>query len=226
MKRFAVIVAGGKGLRMGKELPKQFIELDNLPVLMHTIRTFHNFDQGMGIYVVLPKEHIDFWENLCRKYSFDIEHSVVIGGKERFHSVKNGLSAVSTDSDGVVAVHDGVRPFISHEALDRLFNTAQEKGVAVPVIDSVNSVRIADEKGNRAIDRNSVKLVQTPQVFHLSKIREAFIQEFSVRFTDEAAVYEETGREIILVKGDEANIKITTPVDLLVAESLIKAKKI
>ena len=218
MKRYVIIVAGGKGLRMGGDIPKQFVEIKGLPVLMHTINRFHSFDSSIDIIVALPVDQQDYWKELCSKYKFEIPHTIVDGGDTRFHSVKNGLDQVS--GEGVVAVHDGVRPFVSDEVLKRCFSMAQEKEAVVPVIDVFETIRhIADGMSN-TVPRDEYKLVQTPQVFLINLLKKAYSQPYVPSFTDDASVVEAMGHKVTLVEGNRENIKLTTPFDLKLAELL------
>lgn len=218
MKRYVIIVAGGKGLRMGGDIPKQFVEIKGLPVLMHTINRFHSFDSSIDIIVALPVDQQDYWKELCSKYKFEIPHTIVDGGDTRFHSVKNGLDQVS--GEGVVAVHDGVRPFVYDEVLERCFSMAQEKEAVVPVIDVFETIRhIADGMSN-TVPRDEYKLVQTPQVFLTSLLKKAYSQPYIPSFTDDASVVEAMGHKVTLVEGNRENIKLTTPFDLKLAELL------
>lgn len=219
---YAIIVAGGKGLRMGGDIPKQFLELNTRPVLMHTIQQFATFNAAIHIILVLPQEHQEYWNELCKKYNFTIPHTIVNGGSERFYSVRNGLQAV-TAHDAIVAIHDGVRPLVSLETIARCFETARTQGTAVPCLPAVESVRIVspDTETSKAIDRNTVRLIQTPQTFRVSLLQKAYEQPFSPFFTDDASVVEQMGETITLVEGNRENIKITSPIDLLIARQLL-----
>ncbi len=222
MSDYAIIVAGGKGLRMGGEVPKQFLPLNGRPVLMRTLEAFHTCCPLMELVLVLPCDQQDYWRMLCREYAFDVPYRLADGGETRFHSVRNGLALVPADAGGVVGVHDGVRPFVAAEVIRRTYETARCCGTAVPVIDMIDSVRrtitTADgEQRNEAVDRSHYKLVQTPQVFRLSLFRKAYEQPFSPLFTDDASVVEALGVDITLVEGNRENIKITTPYDLQIA---------
>jgi len=220
MKKFVIIVAGGSGSRMGTEIPKQFLELCGKPVLMHTIQVFHDFDPGSKIILVLPEDQQEFWEQLCRKHSFSLSHQVVSGGKTRFHSVQNGLNQIT--EEGIVFIHDGVRPLVSKETLDRCFEIAQKSGNAIPVLSVNESLRKLDGDKNISVDRNQYFSVQTPQTFRSEQILEAFKQEFDPAFTDDASVAEKAGFAIQMVEGNGENIKITTPTDLIIAEAFLK----
>lgn len=218
-KRFAVIVAGGKGLRMGNDIPKQFLELQGKPILMRSLECFHNFDSAMECIVVLPESQIEYWKQLCTKYGCTIPHKIVAGGKERFHSVFNGIRTIC--EEGLVAVHDGVRPLISHEMLRDGFAMAEQFGSAIPYIDSVDSLRIIDETGTKPVNRATVKRIQTPQIFDVAQLQEIMSVDFRPEFTDEATVWELSGRTLHFYKGDTKNIKITTPEDLKIADVLL-----
>lgn len=218
--RIAIIVAGGKGERMQTDIPKQFIEIKGKPILMHTLEVFHRYDASIKLILVLPALQIVFWENLCKKYSFSLQHQIVEGGKTRFDSVKNGLSAVEVPA--LVAVHDGVRPLVSIDTIERCFCEAGKFDAAIPVIDLVDSIRKISENGSQSVDRSSYKLVQTPQVFDSEILIKAYRQEFSSLFTDDASVVEAFGKTINLVEGNRENIKITTSFDLQMAETLLK----
>jgi 2-C-methyl-D-erythritol 4-phosphate cytidylyltransferase len=220
MKKFVIVVAGGSGSRMGSEIPKQFLELFGKPVLMHTIQVFHDFDPESKIILVLPEDQQQFWKGLCLKHSFSLIHQVVSGGKTRFHSVQNGLSLL--DGEGVVFIHDGVRPLVSKETLNRCLETAQKSGNAIPVLPVTESLRKLEDGQNISVDRSQYFSVQTPQTFRSEQILEAFKQDFDLAFTDDASVAEKAGFSIHMVEGNRENIKITTPPDLIVAEALLK----
>lgn len=219
MCRTALIVAGGKGLRMGSELPKQFLPIGGKPVLMRTLEAFHRFDEKMQIILVLPREQQDFWRELCEEHGFDIKHLIADGGETRFHSVKNGLALVN--GIDVVGIHDGVRPFVSQEVIARCFREAVVRKAVIPVIDVVETVRHLTESGSETVSRNDYKLVQTPQVFDADLLKRAYEQEFTPFFTDDASVVEAMGVPVYLVEGNRENIKITTPFDLKVASALL-----
>ncbi len=215
MKHYALIVAGGSGTRMNTDVPKQFLLLNNRPILMHTIDRFFQYNSEIEIIVVLPEPQITYWKNLCEHYHFGIKHKLVCGGDTRFMSVKNGLESI--DGDGIVAIHDGVRPLVSDATLERCFNTAKQFGNALPVMPVVESLRFVDEKGNHAVDRSQFNSVQTPQVFRVNEIKMAYNQPYHKKFTDDATVLEGMNIAINLVVGNNENIKITTPLDLEVA---------
>lgn len=220
MKKFALIVAGGSGTRMKKEIPKQFMELNGLPVLMHTINKFENYDTEIEIILVLPEDHKTIWEKLCLKFNYNKKHKFAIGGNTRFESVKNGLDLI--DGDGIVFIHDGVRPLVSFDTINNCFNTASKKGNALPVVPATESVRFSDGVINKSLNRLNYFLVQTPQTFKIPLIKNAYKQKFSDLFTDDASVLENMGEHINLVEGNRENIKITFPEDLLIASELIK----
>ena len=217
-----IIVAGGKGERMQTDVPKQFLDMRKKnaarrkPVLMHTIEAFYSYDAHISIIVVLPLTQIDYWKGLCKKHRFKIPHQIVEGGETRFHSVQNGLSLAKTDS--LIAVHDGVRPLVSGETIARCFENAEKHKAVVPVVDLVDSIRYVDKNENYACKRSKYKLVQTPQVFAGELLKKAYEQKFSPAFTDDASVVETLGAKIYLVDGNRENIKITTAIDLKLAE--------
>lgn len=212
-KQAVIIVAGGKGERMQTSVPKQFLLINNLPVLMHTIRCFFSFNPLADIILVLPAAQMDYWKQLCMHHHFDIKHQLAEGGNTRFESVKNGLSAVHADVE-LVAIHDGVRPLVSHETISRCYEAANQYGAAIPVTDAVESIREIIPGGSVAVDRSKYKLVQTPQVFKADIIQKAYLQSYIPQFTDDASVVESLGHKIFLVDGNRENIKITTAVDL------------
>lgn len=218
MKRYAIIVAGGSGQRMETTVPKQFLKIHNEVILMKSIRSFHMYDKDIEIIVALPKDQIQYWIDVCKEYHFTIKHQIVEGGFTRYHSVKNALSEIK--SEGIVAIHDGVRPLVSQETIDTTFEIASINGNAVPYIDSVDSIRKVEETSNYPVDRNKYKLIQTPQVFESKVIIKAYNQEWDDSFTDDASVVEKLNTKINLVPGNRENIKITTPVDLVIAETL------
>lgn len=212
MKHTVIIVAGGKGLRMGGDLPKQFIPLHGKPVLMHTMNVFHQWDSAADLLLVIPEEHDAYWKMLCQELNCTIPHRIVYGGGTRFHSVRNGLD--ETEGGGIIAVHDGVRPFVTQDVISSCFTIAETFGAAIPVVPVIESVREISEGGSHPFDRNRLCIVQTPQVFHADLLREAYRQSYDERFTDDASVVESTGHAIRLVDGNRENIKLTTPMDL------------
>lgn len=221
MKEYAIIVAGGSGSRMKTALPKQFLELAGKPILVHTLEKFHRFNPQMELILVLPDEYIQFWEDLRRTLGITIPHQITEGGKERFFSVKNALNTIK-DETGIVGIHDAVRPLVSLKTLESAYHTARERSTAVPVIAIHDSIREVDEHGNNhLINRQSLRIIQTPQCFELATLRKAYQQNYHPSFTDDASVVEASGVKIHLVEGNRANIKITTPEDLRMAESLL-----
>ncbi len=221
MFKYAIVVAGGSGKRMGSEIPKQFLEINDLPVLMHTLNTFHDFDEEVKIVLVLPSDQVDYWRELCTKHNFTIKHHITTGGSTRFDSVKNGLAIV--DTPALIGIHDGVRPFVSPDTLKRCYHHASVLGNAIPVLDAFESVRVVDEEKSKALDRSTIKLVQTPQVFKSDLLLKAYEQEYNPLFTDDASVVESNGSTIHLVAGNRENIKITTPLDMVLGEAFLSA---
>lgn len=220
-KHYVLIVAGGKGLRMGNELPKQFIPLEGRPILMHTLERFNQWDAAADLLLVLPREHRSYWEMLCRELNCTIPHRIADGGETRFQSVQNGLALV--DEPGLVAVHDGVRPFVSAEVITACFEEAEQNGAAIPVVPMIDSIREQYAEGqSRPVDRRRYLAVQTPQVFRSNLIKEAYRQPYTPAFTDDASVVEALGVEIHTVAGNRENMKITDPLDLLMAEALLR----
>lgn len=220
VKKYAVIVAGGKGSRMGSQEPKQFIEIGGLPVLMHTIKQFYLADASTDLIVVLPQQQIARWAQLVEQHSFGIPHRVTSGGATRFQSVKKGLRLAH--GHALVAIHDGVRPFTGTQTINAAFAMAAAKGSAVVAISLKDSIREITKAGSVAKVRSNYRLVQTPQVFNLKLLKEACETEEKPFFTDDASVYEYAGHMVYLVDGHPENIKITTPEDLLIAETLLK----
>lgn len=215
-----IIVAGGSGSRMGGTLPKQFSLVGGEPILARTINNFRKALPTSRIVVVLPAEYIDFWKNFSARFSV-AKHSVVEGGKERFHSVKNGIEALSCEVD-LIAVQDGVRPFASKEMILRVVDCASENGAAIPVVKAVDSYRAVEGDESKIIDRTPLRIVQTPQIFAAPILRAAYDTTFMPHFTDDASVVEFSGEKVALCEGEYTNIKITTPADLVLAEAIAK----
>ena len=213
MKKNALIVAAGKGKRMNADIPKQFLLLNDFPILMHTLNAFADFDKRI---LVLPKSQIENWKTLCKDYNFELEHILVDGGINRFSSVKNGLRKV--DEESIVAIHDGVRPLISKNLINKLITTTKKGIGVIPVVPIKDSLRKIEGNKSKAISRSSLYKVQTPQCFFASTIKNAYRQNFSLFFTDDASVLESNGGKIISILGEEQNIKITTKGDLRIAE--------
>lgn len=218
MQEYVIIVAGGSGSRMKSELPKQFLKINGLPILMHTIQAFRKYSDALQIVLVLPAEQIIFWKQLCEEHSFQTAYTLVAGGDSRFASVKNGLDSIQ-DHEGLVAVHDGVRPVVSKEIIAAGFVKAAEQGSAVTSVPLKDSIRKVEESGkNQAVDRTAFQLIQTPQTFRLDWMQQAFAVDYNEQFTDCASVLEAAGYPIHLIPGAYETIKITTPEDLRWAE--------
>ena len=219
MNCYTLIVAGGKGLRMGGDIPKQFLPLGGIPILMHTIETFRRALDDVQIVLVLPADQHDYWHELCRENGFRSPELIADGGETRFHSVRNGLSLLPEDADAVVGVHDGVRPFVSGDTIRRCYAAAAEGKAVVPVVPVVETVRQILPDGNSITrPRDEYRLVQTPQTFPLAMLKEAYRQPFSAAFTDDASVVEALGKTVTMIEGNRENIKITTPSDMRFAE--------
>lgn len=218
----AILVAGGRGTRMGGPTAKQYLPLVGRPVLMHTLEAFHEFDPRMDLLLVLPERDMDFWKDLCKEHDFELVHRLVAGGNSRFQSVRNGLDALGYDN-GLVAIHDGVRPFVGQEVIAASFKTAADKGSAIAVMALKDSIRkLTDDGRSFYEERQYFRLVQTPQTFQVPKIKKAFEVTELQQFTDDATVYENQGWQVTLIPGNAENIKITTPEDLEYAEFIAK----
>ena len=220
MNKYALIVAGGTGSRMSNNIPKQFLEVNEKPILMHTIEAFYRYDKNISIILILPEKQRKLWETLCKKYNFNIALNIAFGGKTRFQSVKNGLSLIN--SDGIVFIHDGVRPLVSRSTIENCCKTALKKGNALPIVSLSESIREVSGNKNCSADRNRFFMVQTPQTFRVPLIKNAYQQDYSGKFTDDASLLESHGISINLVKGNRENIKITYQEDLIIAEALLK----
>lgn len=219
MTDYIIIVAGGKGLRMGSDIPKQFLPIAGKPVLMRTIERFHHFSEALQIILVLPKAQQAYWHGLCEQYQFDVPYLLADGGETRFHSVQHGLALIPDDAQGVVGVHDGVRPFPAIDVIRRCYDTARTAKAVIPVTPVVETLRHITE-GTKP--RGDYRLVQTPQTFDIQLLKAANCQPFSEAFTDDASVVESYGHAITMVEGNRENIKITTPFDLAIAETLCR----
>lgn len=219
MTDYIIIVAGGKGLRMGSDIPKQFLPIGGKPVLMRTIERFHHFSEALRIILVLPKPQQAYWHELCEQYQFDVPYMLADGGETRFHSVQHGLTLIPDDAQGVVGVHDGVRPFPAIDVIRRCYDTARTAKAVIPVTPVVETLRHITE-GTKP--RGDYRLVQTPQTFDIQLLKAANRQPFSESFTDDASVVESYGHAITMVEGNRENIKITTPFDLAIAETLCR----
>jgi 2-C-methyl-D-erythritol 4-phosphate cytidylyltransferase len=218
MKKSIIITAGGIGKRMGANQPKQFLHLKGRPILMWTIERFFAYDPSMQIILALPEDFMDTWKDLCIKHSFTIQHELIAGGKERFHSVQNALKIAEGD---FIGIHDAVRPFVDLHVIQNCFQLVIEHLAVVPVIDMKDSLRQLCGKHSVSVNRSQFKLVQTPQVFESQLLRKAYKLPFDESFTDDASVIEALGQRITLVNGNEENIKLTTPFDLKLAEVLL-----
>lgn len=219
---YVIIVAGGRGLRMGSDIPKQFLPLCGEPVLMHTIRRFRQFNTDLGIILVLPKSQHEYWNDLCHKHNFTVAHLIAEGGETRFHSVNNGLALIPDDAGGIVGVHDGVRPFPAIDVIARCYERARTAKAVVPVVPVVETVRRIYRDGSSAtVPRDEYRLVQTPQTFDIRLLKAAYEQPYDENFTDDASVVEHAGHVITLVEGNRENIKITTPADMNLAEAMM-----
>ena len=249
---YIIILAGGKGLRMGTDIPKQFLPIGGLPVLMHTVKRFREYSKELNIILVLPKQQQDYWQALCDEYQFMENCIIADGGETRFHSIKNGLKLIPDDAQGLVGVHDGVRPFPSVEVIRNCYETARKTGSAIPVIPVVETIRhlegqvtsyvtsfhdFCHDSAKRAstmalaapkvqsstVPRDEYRLVQTPQVFDIQLHKKAYAQDYRDSFTDDASVVESMGCAVTLVEGNRENIKITTPFDCVVAEAILSS---
>lgn len=223
MEKHVLIAAGGKGTRMQSSLPKQFIELDGKPVLLHVLDAFIQHDPDLHITVVLPRDLHNQWKNICLEHHCQIRHQLVDGGPTRFHSVKNGLKHIPDNN--LVAIHDAVRPLVSEKLIRRLYDFAQKFGNAIPVIESPDSLRIVDHAMSNPLPRKQVRLVQTPQCFQSSLIKRAYNSVYKEIYTDDASVLEEMGERLHLFDGEKENIKITTMSDLFAAAGILNASK-
>ena len=232
---YIIIVAGGKGLRMGSDIPKQFLPIGGKPVLMRTIERFKEYSEELQIILVLPKAQQEYWRELCQKHSFPLPsegtergfYRLADGGETRFHSVQHGLALIPDDAEGVVGVHDGVRPFPSVDVIRNCYKTARTAKAVIPVVPVVETLRHIirkDEKTNKTVTvpRGDYRLVQTPQCFDIQLLKAANRQPYNDGFTDDASVVEAYGFDITLVEGNRENIKITTPFDLAIAEALLQ----
>lgn len=218
MTDYVIIVAGGKGLRMGSDIPKQFLPIGGRPVLMRTIERFREYDADLQIILVLPKAQQAYWQQLCREYGFSVDYQLADGGETRFHSVQHGLALIPDTAEGVVGVHDGVRPFPAVEVIRRCYETARTAKAVVPIVPVVETLRHVAE-GTKP--RDDYRLVQTPQTFDIQLLKAANRQPYRDDFTDDASVVESYGHTITLVDGNRENIKITTPYDLKIAKVLV-----
>ncbi|MFB6306691.1 MAG: 2-C-methyl-D-erythritol 4-phosphate cytidylyltransferase [Flavobacteriales bacterium] len=220
MQKYAIIVGGGTGIRFGSSIPKQFLELKGKPVLLHALQKFYAASESINIILVLPKEHIPKWENIRSYYKLP-QYSLIEGGKERFHSVKNGLKRVP-DGNSLVAVHDAVRPLTPPDLINEIFNFAEKNGNAIPSIEVKDSMRRLNKENNyEPVDRKGHIMIQTPQCFYAKELKKAFEQDYHPEFTDEASIVESIGIIPHLTEGDPINIKITDKKDLALCQKLM-----
>lgn len=220
MNRYAIIVAAGRGVRMGTDIPKQFLEINGKPIVMHTLERFHAFDPHMHLLLVLHADLVDYWHTLSNRHSFSIKPKVIVGGSERFFSVKNAVLAIG-DNDAIVGIHDAVRPMVSEQTLQRCYEGAACLGNAIPAVPLNDSLRVVEGSVNHSVDRSAYRIVQTPQCFRLALLKKAFEQDYRTSFTDDASVVEALGEQIHLVEGNRENVKITTSEDLRFAEAFL-----
>ncbi len=226
-KDYVVIVAGGKGTRMGTATPKQFLPVGGCPVLMRTIERFVEYDSAIGIVVVLPRDQQDYWRGLCRSYGFTVAHTVVDGGATRFESSRNGISAIPDGVQGVVAIHDGVRPFVSVDTIRRCFDAARRSGAAIPVLPVTDTLRfVAPGQQPHNVQRSDYRTVQTPQTFTVTLAKAAFDRPYDPAFTDDASVVEAYGHAVEMVGGNAENIKLTNQFDLDVAGLIARTQTV
>ena len=217
MQKVALIVAGGKGERMNTDIPKQFLLLNGTPILIHTLKQFSHFEE---IVLVLPYSQFEYWRELCSTYNFTQKHILVAGGTSRFYSVKNGLEQI--DENSVIAIHDGVRPLISTKLIDSLITKTKNGVGIIPIVPLKDSIRKVEGENSTHLDRSNLYKVQTPQCFLIKDIKEAYKQEFSDTFTDDASVFEAKGGKITTLLGEEKNLKITTKEDLTIANEFMQ----
>lgn len=223
IKKYAVVVAGGSGKRMNSSIPKQFLEINGLPILMHTIYAFHNYDSNIDIVLVLAESDMDYWAKLCKKHNFQVPHKLQMGGETRFQSVKAGLSLINTS--GVVAIHDGVRPLITPDILQRSYEAGYKNGSAITSVEMKESIRMVTPTKSKALDRKEYRTIQTPQVFKCRLIKDAYLIEENETLTDDASVAEKAGYIIHLIEGSYENLKITTPEDIVLAEAILNQRE-
>ena len=223
IKKYAVIVAGGKGTRMGAAVPKQFLLLNGKPLLCYSIEAFTQAIPGIHLILVLPPDQLQSAQTVLRTYLGNVDVTLVLGGETRYHSVQNGLKEVK--DDGIVFVHDAARPLLSFDLIQRCLQQAEEKGSAIPVLPATESIRVVDDGNSKSLNRENLRIIQTPQTFNTGIILPAFEQEYQASFTDEASVVEAYGEIVHLIEGERDNIKVTTPEDMLIAEVLFKARK-
>ncbi len=223
---YIIIVAGGKGMRMGADTPKQFLSIGGKPILMRTIERFHEYNPELGIILVLPQSQQEYWKQLCTEHNFEVNHTIVNGGDTRFESSRNGLAAIPDEEIGVAGIHDGVRPFASKEVIENCFETARDDFAAIPVLPVTDTIRYVDKQGGgKNVMRSDYRVVQTPQVFDIQLLKQAYNTDYQESFTDDASVVESLGCQATMVEGNRENIKITTPFDIIIAEALLKSQQ-
>lgn len=222
-QEYAIIVAGGRGTRIKSALPKQFLELNGLPILMHTINAFYRYSKNIVVILVLPEDDFGTWKSLCTKHNFTSKLTLQKGGDTRFQSVKNGLEKI--EGDGLVAIHDGVRPLVSEDIIGASYRLAAVHKTAVAAVRLKESIRITDQDSTRSADRSTFRLIQTPQTFDVALIKKAYRIKDDPSLTDDASVAERAGNTISLFEGSYENIKITTPEDLVIAKALLDSRK-
>lgn len=220
MKKQVIITGGGSGSRMETDIPKQFLEIDGIPILFYSMAAFALFDPNISIILTLPENSIPYWKELVSKHNFNLKHQVIKGGATRFQSVKNGLSLVSENT--IVAIHDAVRPFVSAEVIAKSFSQAETLGAVIPIVPVVDSIRKINAHENQILNRSEIFAVQTPQVFQGNVIKSAYLVDENLLFTDDASVYEHSFDSVSTIEGNRENIKITSPIDLAIAESFAK----
>jgi 2-C-methyl-D-erythritol 4-phosphate cytidylyltransferase len=221
LKKYVVIVAAGAGKRFDQNIPKQFELLLGKPMLMYAIETFYQAEPGIQIIVVIRDVFQNHWKSICKSYDFQIPHQIALGGPERFHSVRNGLSLIP--DDGLIAIHDGARPLVSRQLIRNAFCMAERFGAVAPAIEVNDSVRMVSGSHHKPVDRRNLHLVQTPQVFNASILKNAYRQQYDPVFTDDVTVVEAMGEKVLLIEGSSGNIKITKPPDLIIAGALLKS---
>lgn len=229
MTDYVIVVAGGKGLRMGGEIPKQFLPIGGKPVLMRTLERFKEYSDtcrdasdALRLILVLPKAQQDYWRQLCEEHRFTLDYAIADGGETRFHSVKNGLCLIPDDEEGVVGVHDGVRPFVSTDVIRRCYEKARSTKAVIPATPVVETLRhLGADGSSETVPRNEYRLVQTPQTFDIQLLKEAYRQPYCDAFTDDASVVEALGHSITIEEGNRENVKLTTPFDLQIAATLL-----
>jgi len=222
MKEYALIVAGGKGTRIKSALPKQFIEINGKPILLHTLEAFYRYSEKISVVLVLPEDDFGLWKKICKKFNFNKPLLLQKGGETRFQSVRNGLDQMT--GEGLVAIHDGVRPLVSEDIIGASFRLAAIHQCAVAAVRLKESIRMTDQDNTKAVDRSRFRMIQTPQTFNLQLIKNAYLMKEDPSLTDDASVAERAGHVISLFEGSYENIKVTTAEDLAIAESLIKNK--